>query len=733
MSEAVLQPESKAFDSEAEKRLAAERMFELDLLSDSLMSGRLCGQAVTPVTVELMLVLLERLEWTPQTRSLAGALPHFPAQFGLAEFRATLGNLGYKSTEQTLPGRSLRQCPPETLVCDARGDTWLIRNEGRRTLLIQPSEVRERRKPVRPAADYRCFQFEKPDIDHGASLAATRGTSWVGDLMFRFAPELRLLVILTLMSGATAILIAFGITKIFDTVIPTRNTETLKGIILGLGLVFCADFSLRRIRAGIVGRISGRMEYLLGGALLGKLLRLPSSMFSGVSLSDQLQRLKQFETIRDLFGGPVALLLLEYPLVVLMLAAVAVIAWQLALILLALITVFVVLGFFIAPAVRRAGKQQTAAQSRFNRTLLELLSQRARIGREGLSDHWIAAIEQRVRDVARTRRQLNALTRWLDGLSQVSLPLSASLVIGFGAYLAMGGILTPGQLVASTILTWRLFAPVQQTLTLLPKLQDVRALFSQIDTLMKLPEEESGATGQLETRCLGHIETRGLVFRHPRSIAPTLIGVQLEIPHGALVALTGRSGSGKTTLLQVMAGQLAPQAGVVLLNALNLTQLSRDFRARNVAYVSQAPLFFFGSVAQNLRFADPAADDARLLEVLEEVGLGAWIATLPDGLNTRIDPDLDTGILTSSVRTCIAVAQAFLSNPAVLLLDEPAGGMDSTFESHLIAALERRRGTMTCVLVTHRPSLMRRTDSVIFLNAGNAVMRNTADLERAAS
>ena len=94
---------------------------------------------------------------------------------------------------------------------------------------------------------------------------------------------------------------------------------------------------------------------------------------------------------------------------------------------------------------------------------------------------------------------------------------------------------------------------------------------------------------------------------------------------------------------------------------------------------------------------------------------------------------MDAGILTSSVRTCIAVAQAFLSDPVVLLLDEPAGGMDSDLEAHLIQALERRRGRMTCVIVTHRPSLMRRADSVIFLNAGSATMCAAADLEQVAS
>ena len=725
-SDAVTKP------SKADVR--AEQMFQLDVLYDSLISGRLCGQAFEASTAQLLLVLLERLQWTPDTRRLAGALPHFARSFGLDEARSTLVALGYTSTAASLTGSQLQYCRSETLVSDQKGGLWLLHRDGTNVELIQPGDLDERVVPVRRKKIYRAVQFEKlPDSADSITGRTSGRASWVDETISRFAPEMRQMFLLTMLSGILAILIAFGITKIFDTVIPTRNYATLTGILVGLALVFAVDFTLRRIRANIVGRVSGRLEFILGSALLGKLLRLPTSMLTGVSLSDQLARLRQFESIRDLFGGPFVLLILELPLAVLFLGTLALIAWPLALLLAFYAVVFATCAFFLTPAIRRETRRQGAAQGILNRIVLEVIEQRHRIGREGLAEIWIAKVDLKVRDVARARRRLNALTMGLSALSQASLPIAAASVIGFGAVLAMQGSITGGSLVAATILTWRLFAPVQQGLQLLPKIQDVLGLFQQIDALMRLPEEENGTESGLHIQRQGDLKTRGVVLRHPKSIVPTLVGVNLEIPHGTFVAVTGKSGSGKTTLLRILAGQITPQAGAVLFNDLNLTQLSRIFRARNIAYVSQDPLFFYGSVAQNLRLADPGADDTRLCRVLEELGLGDWLASLPEGINTRLDPSVDGEQLSSSVKTGIAVAQALLNNPVVLLLDEPAGHLDATLESHLIHALERRRGTMTSIVVTHRPSLMRRTDSIIFLNAGSAVMRASADLEKEAS
>lgn len=711
------------------KETPAQHMFQLDALYDGLTSGRLCGQAFDPEKAQLMLVLLERLDWIPDARQLAGALPHYPEAFGIEQFRSTLATLGFQSTEAKMPGSRLRSCARATLVSSS--NLWLLGGEGERGQLVRPSEYGEDVAKISRHKTYHVAQFEP--YSNLLEAVSPQQSSWIGDTINRFVPELRLLVFLTFLSGIFAILIALGITTIFNTVIPTRNYATLSGIIAGLGLVFLFDFGFRRIRADVVGRVSGRLEYVLGSALLGKLLRLPTAMLTSVTLSDQLSRLRQFESIRDLFGGPVVLLLLELPMALLLLVTVGLIAWPLAALLAVYIATFFILTVLLAPAIRRESRKQGAAQAILNRVVLEVLGQREQIGREGLSAVWVEKINAKVRDLARARRRLASLTRWLEGLSHASLPIAAGSVIGLGAFLVMAGTLTGGALVAATILTWRLFAPVQQGLLMLPKLQDVLRLFQQIDAMMRLPEEEDGSERGHQVQRTGSLSARSVVLRHPKSIAPVLMGVQFDIAHGTFVTVSGRSGAGKTTLLKVLAGQLHPQAGAVLFNDLNLSQLSRGFRARNIAYVSQKPLFIYGSVAQNLRLADPTADDSKLMSVLNEMGLGPWLEGLSEGLETRLDPSIDGALLSASVLNSLSVAQALLTDPVVLLLDEAAGNMDATLEACLVDALEARRGHMTSVVVTHRPSLIRRSDKVIVLNAGSAVLHDTAEIQRQAS
>lgn len=707
------------------------RAFDLDGLFEDLVAGRICGDVVEADVAQLILLLLERLDWQPSAHELAAAMPHFPKSFGLAEIRFALANLGYVSLETPVLGGRLKFCSRGTLICDERGDLWLLRREVNRAVLFQPGEF-EVTQPIDPNRTYRAFQFD----EQTSSLIVPHANAqegWSAGLIFRFLPEMRLMLYLTLFSSVSAVVVAFGVSKVFDTIIPTGNRETLYGLLIGLAMIAVAELVLRRIRAGVASRLSARAEFLLGTALFSKLLRLPLNMLVTASRSDQFARLKQFETMRDVVGGPVIILAMECCAAFVLLVAVALIAWPVALTLAGLALVFLALAFAMVPGIHRASQTHSAAQSRFAEGTFEIVNLRQNIRRSCVFKQLQERQSQRLRSLIRARRRVSRHTQTIDALALSCLPLAGATSIGSGALLVMQDAMTPGQLIAVTILSWRLFAPVQQIVQLLPKLTEIRRLFRQIDLFFKLPEdEEEGHTSSVRP-CRGDLAIRNLVVRFPKSVGPFLAIQKLDIPAGAFVTITGPSGHGKSTLLRAFAGTLKPQSGMVLIDGANSAQLSRGYRKQHIAYVSQDPLYVYGTVAQNMRLSTPGATDERILAVLERLGLFSWISTLPNGINTRLDPATERGLLGPGTRTMLAIGRAMLSSPPILLMDEPVGGLDPDLESKLLDAIETLRGKTTLLLVTHRPSLIRKSDGVIVVEGGCATLRKVNTAERQAS
>lgn len=708
--------------------------FLLDTYHDWMCNGQLNGFAFDPGGAALLIDLLSRLKWTPSVRDLAVALPHFPQVFGPDEIRSTLAHLGYTSTQSSRRGSAIRPRGAACMVVDANGAGWLLDTDGTRVHLTHPRGrdgqlVHQR---VRPTASYDIITFREMRQDADVERAALARGSYMTDLVFRFAPQLRLLFLLSVLSGAMAIVVAFGITMIFDTVLPTGNTTTLLHILIGLALVFSVDFALRRIKTRLIGRMSARVENILGAALFGKLLRLRHNLVTSAPVSAQLARLRQFEAMRDVPASPTVTTLLELPLTAILLTTIAFIAWPLAAMLLVLCVLFCLAGVIASPGLKRETRKLGIVKSGVSRIITEILANRQHIARYGLADALWKKASPLIGDLVRQRRRTAVYTRVIGGLSYASVPFSAAMVIGIGALLVMQGQLTQGQLVASTILTWRLMAPVQQLLVQISRLQDLRDLASDVDAMMRLPDEDSTRAAEVQRMPEGHLTASNVVVRFPKSVLPTLMDLHLDIPHGTFTTVIGASGSGKSTLLKVFAGLLPPNAGAVHLNQLNITQLSKEFRAANIAYVPQQPPFFFGSVAQNLRFADPGATEERLTQVLAELGMTEWVNDLPEGLSTRLDPSRDSAILRPGVKSMLAVARAFLTDPVVLCLDEPAGGLDRHLERNLLSALKARQTRMSTIMVTHRPSIIRDADLVVALNARKARVYRQGDRERAA-
>lgn len=310
--------------------------------------------------------------------------------------------------------------------------------------------------------------------------------------------------------------------------------------------------------------------------------------------------------------------------------------------------------------------------------------------------------------------------RWFTylagGLPGVLLQTGTAAVFLYGGYRVITEATTLGTFVAFMAYQMRLLFPVQALMGLYANLASARASLVRVHELFDTPLDVSEADGaERLARAAGTLVLEDVRLGFGRG-GEVLEGVSLEVPAGQVVALVGASGSGKSTIADLLSRQLDPDGGRVLLDGQDLRALALADVRRNVAVVEQDPFIFHASIAENVRYAKPDATDLEVAGALAAAALDGLLASLPEGAETVVG---ERGRqLSAGERQRVAVARAFLADPAVLVFDEATGALDPASEAQVLegyAALMRGR---TTVLITHRPELARRAERVVVLRDG---------------
>jgi ATP-binding cassette subfamily C protein CydCD len=227
----------------------------------------------------------------------------------------------------------------------------------------------------------------------------------------------------------------------------------------------------------------------------------------------------------------------------------------------------------------------------------------------------------------------------------------------------------------------------------------------------------TSASEQVSRQRIGSISVRGLTAGWDSTVCATLRGLDLDLPAGARVAVTGRSGSGKSTLGAVLARLLDPRSGTITADGRDLRTLPEAAVRRRIVLVGEDTDHVFAStVRENLRLAAPAATDAELRDVLARVHLNGWLAGLPAGLDTWLGTGGST--MSGGQMRRLATARALLAEPELLILDEPTEGLDAETAAALMADLFDAAEHRTFLVLTHRPAGIARMDQVFALDGG---------------
>jgi ATP-binding cassette subfamily B protein len=294
------------------------------------------------------------------------------------------------------------------------------------------------------------------------------------------------------------------------------------------------------------------------------------------------------------------------------------------------------------------------------------------------------------------------------------------LVLGYGGHLVLDGKLSIGELVAFNVYVVMLIWPLRMLGQIVAQWQRAIASSQRVADLLETePEIVDAPHAKALPPGPGHVVFDNVTFGYHAGAPSVLDGLDLDIEAGTSVAIVGATGSGKTTVARLIPRFYELDGGRILIDGVDTKDVHlRDLR-RAVGMVFEDTFLFSGSVAENIAFADPGAEDAEIQRAARLAGAHDFITELPKGYETEIG---ERGFsLSGGQRQRIAIARAILADPRVLILDDATSSVDPTKEHEIRDALNEVMLGRTTIVIAHRPATIALADRVVLIDGGRIV------------
>lgn len=675
------------------------------------------------------LVEVARLLGRPTSRAaLAAGLPlakagMTPALFGRAAARAGLATRILRRPLEridraTLPAVLLLQGDAACVLVgwDESGETaqLLLPETGQGTVSLSRADLAARYTGIVLTARPK-FRFDQ----RAPAASGFRSQHWFWGAMAEQMPLYRDILAAALLINVFALALPLFTMNVYDRVVPNFAVETLWMLSIGLALVLGIDYVLRMLRGYFVDMAGSRIDVKLSAVIMERVLGMRLAQ-RPASVGSYAATLRSFEQVRDFIASATVTAVVDVPFALLFLAVIAWICWPLVLIPVVGLLLIVTYSYLVQDRMHRLSETTFRASAMRNATLVESLTAMETIKAHGAERVMQTRLEETSVFLARVSAQLRLLSSSVvNGVGSLQQLVSLGTVIA-GVYLIHAGELTMGGLIAASMLAGRALAPLGQMVGLMMQYQNTRTALKSLETTMKAEAERPEGSAFLHRPELkGDITFENVRFSYPGRETESLRGISLKIKAGEKVVVIGRVGSGKTTLQRLLLGLYTPDSGSVRIDGIDLRQLDPADVRRNIGYVAQDPMLFYGTLRDNIAVAAPFADGAAVLAAAQVGGLSSFVDSHPRGYEMLIGERGES--LSGGQRQGVAIARAALLDPPILLMDEPSGAMDFSSEAQLKERLREYARERTLLVVTHRGSLLDLADRLIVMDDGRIV------------
>jgi ATP-binding cassette subfamily C protein LapB len=499
--------------------------------------------------------------------------------------------------------------------------------------------------------------------------------------------------------------------QVYDRVVPTSAVQTLLVLTLGVILATLFELSAKFVRSGLYERLIELVDQRLSRAIYMRFLairldQLPSSV-GGLAA-----QMRGYESVRSFMTSMTAQLTVDAPFALLFLALIAAIAGWLALIPAGFFLISVAVGLYFRARVNDLAGKATVAGNLKTGLLVESIegAETIKSGQGGwrMLSRWMKTSDE-ARSYELQMRQIQEHSQHImAGLQQVAYVL----IVASGALLVSKGELTMGGLIACSILSGRVLTPAGMIPNQLIQWANTKAALLGLDRIWTLQDDHHGTEHPLLPATIdGNYRFEDVSFSYGSNKAIEV--KQLVIRAGDKIGILGPIGGGKTSLLRLLSGMYKPQQGRILLDEMELSQLSKPMLAEHIGYLQQEGRLFAGSLRDNLVLGMMDPGDGVILEAAKHTGLmAAVISAHPKGLQQDI---FEGGSgLSGGQRQLVNLTRVFLRKPSIWLLDEPTASIDRNLELQVIGALKQSLSAKdTLVIVTHKTEMLEAVDRLI--------------------
>ncbi|RZG87023.1 type I secretion system permease/ATPase [Acinetobacter sp. WCHAc060033] len=550
--------------------------------------------------------------------------------------------------------------------------------------------------------------------------------SWFWDIVLKDWKRYTDIMVASMMANILALATVIFSMQVYDRVIPSQSIPTLWVLAGGVLIAAIFEFVLRIARIYLSDIIGKRADLKVSDQVFGHALRIRNKDRSR-STGSFISQIRELEGVRELVTSTTISAIADLPFFFLFLIIFWIIGGNIFWVMLIVVPLMILPGFLVQKKLAQLATEGMRESAIRNAILVEAV--------QGIEDIKLLRAEARFQNQWNHMNEVSAeismrqrkIVGWLNSWTQKVQGLTFAIVVLVGCFAVMKGDMTTGALVACSILSSRMLAPISQITGVLGRWQQAKVAKTGLDELMQKPVDRPDRAQLIQRKVLnGDYEFKGVVFKYteddPR---PTLVIPQLKIKPGEKIAILGRNGAGKSTLLQLLSGMQSPIQGKISLDGVDQSLLDPDDIRRDMSLLNQNAHLFFGTIRENLTLGAPLATNDEIIRALKITNAMEIVEQKKEGLDHII---LEGGVgFSGGQKQALLLTRLLLRNSNIVLLDEPTASIDDVSEKLLIQHLKQWLGHRTLVVATHRPAVLQLVDRIIVVHEGKIIKDGPRD------